>query len=144
MQSTINDNTISPAEQAFAEKTCEPLLKQVLPSDKLEAIIFGQTKPSGCAFLAFGTLSMATVKQYYIGITINDLLIIERDFWGRPGTIKRAPIMLVKSIKYSKGLLLDTVKIEMEEEPKILNLQVNFRLRGQSSRIESIFAKYRK
>ena len=84
---------------------------------------------------------MAAAKQYYIGITPENLLLLQRDFWGRPGEIKRIPLKMINLARFKKGFLNDTVFIEFDEEPKNLQLQVIFRLREDSMKIVSIIGK---
>ena len=124
--------------QSYISKMCAPLIKQLFSNEKIDAMVFGQTKTSGCAQAAIGVLSMLSIKQYFIGIANNNLLLLQKDFWGRIGEIRRIPILSVNSAKFMKGVLNDSLKIEMNEEPKVLDLQVIYRYRIQSMNIETI------
>jgi hypothetical protein len=122
------------ANERLAYKTNEIVRQQLNPGERLVTSIFAKTTPTYGSHMLLGIYSFFTIKYFHVGLTENSLLLIEQDFFGKPMDIKRISKTTIKSCKFSKGLTIDQLKLEIVDK-KPLNLTISFRLRKQTMEI---------
>ena len=88
------------------------------PGEELQVAIHGSTDttPIGLALLDLATGSSPApqqVRQLYVGITDDALVIVNVDAFGQPSEIQRVPLAQAKLVEYKQGMLSDQLAIDI-------------------------------
>lgn len=130
------------ANEKIAYKMREIVRHQLNIGEHLVGAIMAQTMPSMGSHLLIGAAAGFTMRMYYVGLTENTLIMIEQDFLGKPADLKRIPLTNIKSSKFDKGWLTDSLVLDFGEK-KPMELRVTFRLREQTQLIFAGLQKQR-
>jgi len=101
----------------------EALSQQLFPGEHLKVGITCQAMPTLASQFLMGAAAFATMRQFHIGATECDLVLVELDLMGRPSEVRRQPLAAVKVVESKDGLLVDTLVLDVGE-PKTLRLQI--------------------
>jgi hypothetical protein len=109
-------------------KIRETVRQQLNPGENLLEAIFVQSGGGVGTYALYGALSALRMRQYYVGLTEESMVMIEQDNFGNHVDIKRIPLSDIKSIKLNKRILYDDLMINLGDK-NLLKLQITSGLR---------------
>lgn len=114
-----------------AYKMRETVRQQLNPGEQLHEAVIAQSRfPTG-SYVLFGPVAALSIRQYYVGLTEDTLIMIEQDKFGKHADIKRIPLVDIKSSKLKKRMLYDDLMVDFGDK-NLLKLQVTSGLRNQT------------
>jgi len=139
-----------PPGASFEEKSQQKIRDTVMgllaPDERLNVALYGTTGVRTftlvdliLALLGGTPLSGEKVRQCYLGITDNELILIETDAFGKPFNIQRIAFNKVLILKFREHMLSDELAIDIGEE-KPLQLAVGRPLRQSTRQLVSMFS----
>lgn len=127
-------------------KIRETVRRQLKPGENLLEAVFVQSGGGVGTYALYGALSALKMRQYYVGLTDESIIMIEQDNFGNHIDIKRIPLSDIKSIKLNKRIFYDDLMLDLGEKNH-LKLQITSGLRRLTmsffDRLQSIIAAYR-
>ena len=100
--------TASRSQRAM-HRAREAVSQQLLPGERLNLAVTCQAMPTLGSHILMGAAAFATMRQFYIGATERDLVLVELDLMGKPSEVRRCPLATAKLLESSDGLLTDTL-----------------------------------
>ena len=111
-----------------AYKIRETVRQQLNPGENLLEAVFAQSGGGVGTYALYGALSALKMRQYYVGLTEESVIMIEQDNFGNHADIKRIPLSDIKSIKLNKRILYDDLMLDLGDK-NLLKLQITAGLR---------------
>ena len=126
------ETIVPPSGLSFKErgdyKIRETVRQQLNPGENLQEAIFVQSGGGVGTYALYGALSALKMRQYYVGLTEESIIMIEQDNFGNHADIKRIPLSDIHSIKLNKRILYDDLMLDLGEK-NLLKLQITTGLR---------------
>lgn len=126
--------------ERVATKIRETVLQHLNPNEELIEAIIVQSIPSKKARIFGGVLSMLSIRQFFLALINDGVVVIELDYLGKPASISRYPTYSIRVTQYKKGWLMDKFTLAIEEE-KPINVEVTVRDREQTELILSVLER---
>ena len=106
----------------------ETVRQQLNPGENLLEALVAQSGASVGAYALFGAFAVFKMRQYYVGLTEESLILIEQDNFGNHADIKRIPLEDIKSSKLNKRILYDDLMLDLGDK-KLFKLQITTGMR---------------
>jgi hypothetical protein len=94
------------------------VLRLMQPGEQLRVALQGQTGTPSLLWVVIRAVlgdywADSDIRQVYLGATGQDFLLVESDPLGKLAELRRIPLGQARLVHYSRGLLLDEVKIDL-------------------------------
>lgn len=113
----------------------ETVRNQLEPDEQLQHALMGHSSASLVSHVVIGPLEWLQSHQYYLGLTQKNLIFIERDPFGKPAEIRRAPMEQVNSVEMKSGRIQDQLILRLGGREQI-KLTVNRAYRSETVAFE--------
>jgi hypothetical protein len=81
----------------------------------------------------------SSMKQYYLGLLSDQLMLVGTDLFGKPVSVKRIPFYKIDQAKFKKGLINDQIILSVAGEKKI-RLNINRIQREHTERFREVLS----
>lgn len=100
-------------------KIRETVRQQLNPGEELLEAMFVQSGGGVGTYALYGVLSAFKMRQYYVGLTADNLVMIEQDNFGNHADIQRIPLTDITAVKLNKRIMYDDLMVGLGDKNKL-------------------------
>jgi len=103
----------TPRSERLSYRVRQAVEQQLLPGERFHDAVFALAPASLASHALLAAAGGLAMRQYYVALSDQNLVLIQLDMWGKPAEVRRHPRDQVRLASHKEGLLNDRLILDI-------------------------------